>query len=261
MTSELKSATARANGAKSRGPKSPETREKSSRNAIQHGFTARKTTVLECENEDQFREMLADYVATYQPGSPVESNLVDEMAAAKWRMLRLRLIEVALLDSEMSRPHLPTDPQPQPTDPGYKIAAAFRRLADESRALSLASRYESRLHRIHERSHRTLRELQETRKQQAAEPVPPQAPIQPEPPPATVVESAPVPNQGVDPANPSPQPQLQPSHPNKKSRNEPTPVPATTRKHVRGRAIEGHRGILRYIGSKGFRCLRQLKAA
>jgi hypothetical protein len=69
MTSELKSATARANGAKSRGPKSPETREKSSRNSIQHGFTARKTVVLECENNDEFHEILADYVTTYQPGS------------------------------------------------------------------------------------------------------------------------------------------------------------------------------------------------
>src|SRR5579863_6674466 len=151
MTSELKSAAARANGAKSRGPKSPETWEKSSRNSLQHGFTARKTTVLECENNDQFQKMLADYAVTYQPGSPVEKSLVDEMAAAKWRMLRLRMIEVALFDSEINREHPPTGPQPEPTDPGYQIAAAFRRLADESRALSLVSRYESRLHRIHER--------------------------------------------------------------------------------------------------------------
>jgi hypothetical protein len=261
MTSELKSATARANGAKSRGPLSPETREKSSRNAIQHGFTARKTTVLACEDEDQFRKMLADYVAAYQPGSPVENNLVEEMAAAKWRMLRLRLIEVALLDSEMSRPHLPTGAQPEPTEPGYQIAAAFRRLADDSRALELASRYESRLHRIHERSHRTLRELQETRKQQSVEPVPAPAPAGPEPPPAPVNEPAPVPNQVVEPVLPSPQPQLQPSLPDKKSRNEPTAVPAANRKHVQRRAIARHRGILSYIGSKGFRRLRQLKAA
>jgi hypothetical protein len=72
MTSELKSATSRANGAKSRGPKSPETREKSSRNSIQHGFTAKKTIVLACECDDEFQEMLADCAATYQPGYSVE---------------------------------------------------------------------------------------------------------------------------------------------------------------------------------------------
>src|ERR1700730_5652014 len=40
------------------------------------------------------------------------------------------------------------------------MSFAFRRLVDGSRAISLASRYESRLHRIHERSHRILGELQ-----------------------------------------------------------------------------------------------------
>ena len=37
MVSEFKSATARANGAKSKGPKSAATREISSRNSIRHG--------------------------------------------------------------------------------------------------------------------------------------------------------------------------------------------------------------------------------
>jgi hypothetical protein len=69
MTSELKSATSRANGAKSRGPKTAEGREKSSRNSLDHGFTSKKNIVLECENEDDFQEMLRDYAATYQPGS------------------------------------------------------------------------------------------------------------------------------------------------------------------------------------------------
>src|SRR5438128_9637966 len=49
MPSKLKSETARINGAKSRGPKSPETRQKSSRNALDHGLTAASTIVLACE--------------------------------------------------------------------------------------------------------------------------------------------------------------------------------------------------------------------
>ena len=82
------------------------------------------------------------------------------MVACRWRMQRLRLIETALIDSEMDR-ELPAGETPE--DPGYQLAFAFRRLVDESRAISLASRYESRLHRIHERTHRTLRELQQSR--------------------------------------------------------------------------------------------------
>src|SRR6266700_6396619 len=167
MTSDLKSAASRANGAKSHGPKTAEGREKSSRNSLTHGFTSKKTIVLKCENEGEFQTMLGYYADTYRPGSPVEEDLVHEMVACRWRMERLRLIETALIDSEMDR-ELPDVETPE--DPGYQLAFAFRRLVDESRAISLASRYESRLHRIHERTYRTLRELQQSRKEQVADP-------------------------------------------------------------------------------------------
>jgi len=203
MTSDLKSATSRANGAKSHGPKTAEGREKSSQNSLNHGFTAKKTVLLACENPAQFQEMLGDYAATYQPGSPVEEGLVNEMVACRWRMQRLRMIETALMDSEMQR-ELPEAENPE--DPGYRMAFAFRRLVDGSRAISLASRYESRLHRIHEHSHRTLRELQNNPSVSAGtpEPVSP-APVEPEPPSAVTPEA---------------------SDSDEKSRNEPTP-PAT----------------------------------
>jgi hypothetical protein len=144
MTSELKSATSRANGAKSQGPKTPEGKEKSSANSLNHGFTAKKTVLLDCENEDQFKEMLADYAEAYQPGCTVEEDLVAEMVACRWRILRIRMMETALMDSEMEHV-LPASETS--SDPGYRMAFAFRRLVDESRAISPISRYESRLHR------------------------------------------------------------------------------------------------------------------
>jgi hypothetical protein len=217
MTSELKSATSRANGAKSHGPITPEGKEISSQNALTHGFTSKKTIVLKCENDGEFQEMLGFYAETYQPGSPVERDLVHEMVACRWRMERIRLIETQLIDSEMDR-ELPEGETPE--DPGYQLAFAFRRLVDESRAISLASRYESRLHRIHERTHRTLHELQQSRlavtthgpsvSVEAPESAP--APIQPEPPPPTVAvpEQAPPPTIQNCEANPRPRPRQPP---------------------------------------------------
>jgi hypothetical protein len=217
MSSELKSETSRANGAKSHGPKTAEGREKSSHNSFKHGFTAKKTIVLECENKEQFQEVLGYYTVTYQPGSAVEEDLVSEMVACRWRMQRLRLIETALIDSEMDR-ELPDVETPE--DPGYQLAFAFRRLVDESRAISLASRYESRLHRIHERTHRTLRELQQTRTGSPS-----------------VSGGAPEPTPAPTAAVPE---QAQPKTSDEKSRNEPTPVARNGRQPL---WIKQHRGF------------------
>jgi hypothetical protein len=228
MTSELKSATSRANGAKSHSPKTPEGRENSSGNSLKHGFTSKKTVLLACENPDRFQEMLSDYADTYQLGCPVEKDLVAEMVACRWRILRIRMMETALMDSEMERV-LPASETS--SDPGYRMAFAFRRLVDESRALSLISRYESRLHRIHERSHCTLRELQQTRRERLAEQAPP-APIQPEPPPPA--------SAGAE--------QAQPPSDDEKLRNEPTPLtPVAARKDRKRLSIVGNRSVRRYF--------------
>jgi hypothetical protein len=231
MTSDLKSATSRANGAKSHGPTTAEGKEISSRNSLNHGFTAKKTVVLACENPEQFQEMLGYYADTYRPGSPVEKDLVAEMVAARWRMQRLRMIETALIDSEMQR-ELPESETP--ADPGFQIAFAFRRLVDESHAISLASRYESRLHRIHERSHRTLRELQNNPSVSAGAPEPMSpAPVQPEPPPpAPVVEDAP-------PSN------------DEKSRNEPTPTATKVRRGIDTKKFQHLRSLKQLSGRLG----------
>jgi hypothetical protein len=56
MPSDLKSETARANGAKSHGPKTAEGKEASSRNAIKHGLTAH---TLSCNaNPREYQAML-----------------------------------------------------------------------------------------------------------------------------------------------------------------------------------------------------------
>ena len=179
MPSQLKSDTARANGAKSRGPKTAETKEKSSRNSLRHGFTSRHTMLLECEDEDEFQELEDDFAANYQPATPAEQDLVNEMVAARWRINRIRTIETVIMDCEMVRKKAEIEKTFLQPDSGIHMGMAFRTLAEESRSLSLCNRYESRFSRMFERAYRTLRELQkqagEPRKQKA-EPEPPEPP-------------------------------------------------------------------------------------
>jgi hypothetical protein len=178
MSSELKSAASRANGAKSHGPKTPEGKEASSRNALKHGFTACNTFILQCESLDEYKEFLAEHLAIHQPATPPEKELVAQMAIARWRIRRFVGAETVLLDCEMARNHAKVDKEFAPTDSDIHLAMAIKSLADESRTLSLMSRYESRLQRCHDKAYAALRELQKSRTSQPApEPVPAAAPV------------------------------------------------------------------------------------
>src|SRR5579864_2359378 len=103
MPSQLKSDTARANGAKSKGPKSAATREISSRNSLDHGITACSTILLDCETQDDFDQMVANYYRIHQPAGGEEEFLVNEMIAAGWRIERFRTAETALINVQMIR--------------------------------------------------------------------------------------------------------------------------------------------------------------
>jgi hypothetical protein len=189
MPSELKSETSRINGAKSHGPKTPEGKEISSKNSLKHGHTARSTILLQCESPDEFKEFLAEHITIHQPATPPELELVDQMAIARWRIRRFVAAETDLIDSEMVRNREKVDKEFAPTHSGVHVAMAIRSLADESRCLSLMSRYESRLQRCHDKAYAALRQLQQLRASQPSAPMPPA----PDPEPSTASSPEPPP--------------------------------------------------------------------
>src|SRR6516165_10804515 len=161
MVSTLKSETARINGAKSRGPTTPEGKEKSSRNALKHGLTAGNGNVLlACEDKGEFDGVLNKLLGIHKPANPAERDILEEMVAARWRIRRMWTVETNLLNQEILAQQSKTDNP----EPGVHLAMAFRSLTDDSRSLALANRYEARLQRVFDRSYKTLRELQEIRK-------------------------------------------------------------------------------------------------
>jgi hypothetical protein len=164
MVSQLKSDTARINGAKSRGPTTDEGKEKSSRNSLKHGLTATSgKLLLDCEDPHQFDEILNKFHTIHEPATEAEKDIVEEMVAARWRIRRMWTIETGLLNAEI------LTQQSNPGDPDIHLASAFRILADDSRSLALANRYEARLQRTYDRAYKTLRELQQARKSEPPE--------------------------------------------------------------------------------------------
>jgi hypothetical protein len=169
MVSNLKSETARANGAKSRGPTTAEGKDKSSRNAVKHGLTAGTGNILlDSEDPDEFQQIFNKLLGIHEPATPAENDLVEEMVAARWRIRRMWTIETNLFNVEILTQQ--SNPSEGPTpDPGIHLAMAYRALSDGSHSLALASRYEARLQRTFDRAYKTLRELQQARKSETPE--------------------------------------------------------------------------------------------
>ena len=90
---------ARRNGARSRGPVTPEGKARSSRNALKHGLAALHHFVLEDEAPSELEELTARLLAECAPESEIEARLVKRMAIAFWKSERAERIEVALFDA------------------------------------------------------------------------------------------------------------------------------------------------------------------
>ena len=103
MSSALKSQTARENGAKSHGPVTPEGKARSSANSRRHGLTA--SVLIDGESDEHFQLLLADFMDQFQPQTAVETDLVEVMAIARWRLRRLLAIEAHLFDQEILQWH------------------------------------------------------------------------------------------------------------------------------------------------------------
>jgi len=161
MSSQRKKDSARAKGAKSHGPKTEAGRKISSQNAVTHGLYA-KAVVLAIESSEQYREMLDAYLLQFQPEGPVEHDLVEEMAAAKWRQRRLWAIETDLLEDEMLQQKAKLDADATGYDSITPLSFAYDALA-ASASLPFLTRNESRLERAYNRALKMLLDLQRLR--------------------------------------------------------------------------------------------------
>ena len=81
MTSEAKIASCRLNGKKSRGPKTPEGRERASMNAYKHGLTSKKQTLIR-EDSYSFENRKQKWIAKVDPTDDMGEFLAYQTVAA-----------------------------------------------------------------------------------------------------------------------------------------------------------------------------------
>src|SRR5260370_27126956 len=127
------------------------------------------------------------------------------MISARWRIRRIRIVETALIDLEMSNNQAAIEKKYNHPDSGIHMAESFRSIIEDSRSISLISCYESRLLRQHDRAYRILRELQKTDPPVSNQPAGPAEPDQPLGPPLQSAPSSPpeVKNDQTNPPAPS----------------------------------------------------------
>ncbi len=146
MRSQAQIEASRRNGAKSRGPITPEGKAISSRNALRHGNTA-QSVLLTSEDHAAFNQLADAFYHRFQPADDVEREIVNEMIVALWHRRRDRSALAALLDHEMDHQTETVDSKYTPIDHATRYALALRALADQSRSLHLMNRYEN-THRL-----------------------------------------------------------------------------------------------------------------
>jgi hypothetical protein len=182
MSTERQQNASRANGSKSRGPVTPAGKLASSRNAITHGMLS-DTVVLKAESQDRFLHLLSALLDEFQPQTPFEESLIENMAVARWRQMRIWGMEKASMEHQMRRQgEIPHSTGLDPSEhAATRAAVAFRTLSDDSRSLELINRYESRFDRQYLRAHRRFLEVHDRRTPPSAQ-LPQPAPVIPAPP-------------------------------------------------------------------------------
>jgi hypothetical protein len=132
----------RLNGARSRGPGSPQGKARSSQNALRHGLLA-KCVVMAGESSLGFDALLQQHQDRFAPIDGVDQCYIEEMAASAWRIRRAWAMETRLFDDAVAA-------QP-PGDERGRMAAALGRLAPRPE-FALLHRYETRLHLSYQRA-------------------------------------------------------------------------------------------------------------
>ena len=126
----------RANALRSTGPTTPEGKQTASRNSTRHGLLS-QTVVLEGESKSRFEDLLASFIAQFKPRSAAEAAIIETMAIARWKQMRIWGIQKAGFDLEMARLNSSCNV------PATRASMVFKNLADNSRVLDLQHRYET----------------------------------------------------------------------------------------------------------------------
>jgi len=183
--SDKQLAANRANARHSTGPRTPEGKARSARNARKHGFTASTYAVIRLEALDELAHLKADLVALYQPVNSQELFAVERIAMAQQTLLRAARLESGLFTSALDE-CLGAGDEPFVTmsadltgdleitreqNRNFALGEGFHRMTRKSNSWSLFLRYQAQSERLYRRAIEEFERLQRLRNDFPNEPI------------------------------------------------------------------------------------------
>jgi hypothetical protein len=138
----------RANALLSTGPRTAAGKQRSSQNALSHGLTSR-SPVVATEDPADYQRHCGQFFDEYQPATPTETHLTQELADTAWRINRIPQLESALLDRAANPPN--------------DQARIDFDIVDAHRSLATLGMHGQRLSRQFQKALEQLREIQSDR--------------------------------------------------------------------------------------------------
>jgi hypothetical protein len=133
---------------RSTGPRTAAGKQRSSQNAITHGLTSR-SPVLATEDPAAYDAHCRGFFDEYQPATPSETQLTQELVDTAWRLNRIPSLEAALLDRAANPPN--------------EQARIDFDIVDAHRALATLGLHYTRLSRQYQKTLDSLRDIQSDR--------------------------------------------------------------------------------------------------
>jgi hypothetical protein len=135
----------RRNAQKSTGPTTPEGRAAVRHNALKHGLTA-ELLIASMEDQPEFDRLCEAFENEYQPIGPTEESLLENLAAAKWRLSRARKTETGFfVKRSLDLEHESQDYRELPANGRLALIVDLDSAGPDT--LAKISRYEARLER------------------------------------------------------------------------------------------------------------------
>ena len=147
------------NNSRQSAPRIPEVRHRSCLSAFRNGLTG-QFILMPAEDLEAYQHHIQSFVDEYQPQGATETQLVQALADAAWRLNRVSVLETNLLTYNIVYEDFPNN---ESTHEMREAMAVSARLDSHARTLSTLSIHGQRLSRQFEKTLALLQKLQSTR--------------------------------------------------------------------------------------------------